>query len=326
MFFKQQTPCDTKIINAEIDSVCAVVVTFFPDQGFDERLQILLPQVGMVVILDNTPEDSRVFRLKEYYENDARILVIENQANVGIAAALNQGLGVACERSYGWIITLDQDTKCYPDMLQTLTNVYEACKSRVAVIGGNYFDFRKKRLRVPSGEPNEFLEQKTVITAGSLINTHVAQALGGFREEYFIDQVDHEFCLRARAHGYHVYISRKPVMEHSIGGPNRPLIPLLGIAPPDHPPLRKYYIARNSIVLMMEYWKLEPVWCLHRMVNLLLECGSIMMLQNDSFAKLRAFFAGIVDGVCRRMGSCHNKLLSKFPRTSESPQIYFGEQ
>lgn len=290
-------------------SVCAVVVAFFPEQGFVERLHVLLPQVGKVVIVDNTPEEDRILGRKEFYGNDAQILVLENRSNLGIAAALNQGLGVAVELGFKWILTLDQDTKCYPDMVRTLFQVYEACGKQPSVIGGNYYDFRKKQLRVRMEEGEKFIEQKTVITAGCLIDTCLATAIGGFREDYFIDQVDHEFCLRARSKGYRVYISRMPVMEHSIGGADRPHRFLLGLAPPDHSPLRKYYIARNSFVSVMDFWKVEPVWCLHRMVGLLLEAGSIALLQKHPISKLRAFFAGIVDGVHRRMGLCMREWL-----------------
>ncbi|HCI12764.1 MAG: glycosyltransferase [Gallionellales bacterium GWA2_60_142] len=292
-------------------SVCAVVVAYFPDQGFEARLHVLLPQVGKVVVVDNTPEEDRILGLKEFYGNDAQILVIENRSNLGIAAALSQGLGVAVELGFEWILTLDQDTKCYPDMVLTLLQVYESCGKRPSVIGGNYYDYRKKQLRIRMDAGVEFIEQKTVITAGCLIDTCLATAIGGFRDDYFIDQVDHEFCLRARSKGYRVYISRLPVMEHSIGDADRPHRFLLGLAPPDHSPLRKYYIARNSLVSAMDYWKVEPVWCLQRMVWLLLEAGSIALLQKNPIFKLRAFFAGISDGMHRRMGPCRSELLSE---------------
>ncbi|BBJ00032.1 glycosyl transferase [Ferrigenium kumadai] len=275
-----------------------------------------------MVVVDNTPEEDRILGLKEFYGNDARISVIENPANVGIAAALNQGLAFALEYGYEWIITLDQDTKCYPNMVQTLLQVYEACGAKPAVIGGNYYDLRKGRLRLPAGE-GLFLEQKAVITAGSLINTSLARAIGGFREDYFIDQVDHEFCLRARANGYRVFISRIPVMEHGIGGADSPLIPLLGIVLPDHSPLRKYYIVRNTLVGVMDYWRHEPLWCLHRLARLLFELASIVVLQKDRFSKLHAFAAGVMDGMLGRMGPCRREWLCRQPcAKNESPSIH----
>jgi rhamnosyltransferase len=307
MGVEYQHVTDNNATNSAINSVCAVVVTYFPDQGFDERICTLLPQVGMLVIVDNTPDDKRICNLKKIYGNDARICVIENSENLGIATALNQGLKTALENHYKWIVTLDQDTKPYSDMVRTLLNVSEGCGVEAVVIGGNYFDYRKKRLRISVAGADGFAEQKTVITAGCLINAEIARMIGGFREDYFIDQVDHEFCLRARAHGYRVLISSRPVMEHSIGGADRPHRFLLGLAPPDHSPLRKYYIARNSLVTVMEYWKLEPLWCLDRLVGVLLEFLLIVLLQKNPVSKLMEFLRGIADGACRQMGARQTK-------------------
>jgi len=43
--------------------------------------------------------------------------------------------------------------------------------------------------------------------------------IGVFREEFFIDRVDFEYCLRAKARGYCVIRTRKPLMSHTIGTP-----------------------------------------------------------------------------------------------------------
>ncbi len=127
--------------------------------------------------------------------------------------------------------------------------------------------------------------------------------MGGFREDYFIDQVDHEFCLRARAHGHQVVISRKPVMAHSVGESGGVWMPWLGVLP-NHPPVRKYYIARNTVVTVKAYWRREPQWCLRRLARLLLGLGGMAFLEKQGFAKVRAFAGGIADGLHGRMGPC----------------------
>ncbi|BAN36201.1 putative glycosyltransferase [Sulfuricella denitrificans skB26] len=285
------------------EAVCAVVVAYFPDDGFVERLKTLIPQVGKLVVVDNTPTQGCAQQIMALGESDGRIHLIENHRNAGVAAALNQGLEHALQIGCKWLLTLDQDTWCYPDMVTSLLQVHEACKPKAAVIGGNYFDAQNHQLKVPADGETECLEQKTVITSGSLVDVGVARAVGGFREDYFIDQVDHEFCLRVRAHGYRVVISRKPVMEHSVGRPGGAWLPLLGILP-NHPPLRKYYIARNTVVTVVEYWRREPDWCLRRSVRLLLGLLLMSTLEKQRLAKVRAFAAGFMDGVRRRMGPC----------------------
>lgn len=290
-----------------------MTVAYYPDEHFCERLQRLLPQVKILVV-DNTPAPGGRLALA-LGGCGGRIHLIENHRNVGIAAALNQGLEYALQMGCKWLLTMDQDTRCHPDMVPSLLRALDACGANVAVVGSNYFDAHNHRPMFPASGDRECLEQKTVITSGSLVDGAVARALGGFREDYFIDQVDHEFCLRVRAHGYRVVVSRKPVMEHSVGKPGGVRLPFLGVLP-SHPPLRKYYIARNTVVTVANYWRQEPEWCLRRLLRLLLGLGYMAVLEKDRVAKVRAFMAGITDGVVGRMGPCARAWLLRADRGS----------
>jgi rhamnosyltransferase len=157
---------------------------------------------------------------------------------------------------------------------------------------------------VPIGKnDDDFLEQKTVITSGCLVDVRQALSIGGFRADYFIDQVDHEFCLRARANGYIVIISRKPLMTHSVGRLGGARLPFLGVLP-NHPPVRKYYIARNTVVTVASYWRKEPDWCLRRLVRLFLGLIEMALLEEHKVSKVCAFAGGVADGLRNRMGPC----------------------
>ncbi len=295
--------CDVLPAEIAVRDVCAVVVAFFPDGDFEQRLLAVLPQVTALVVVDNTPGGACARRLQALEVDGVCIHLIENLENVGIAAALNQGVDYALELHYSWVLTLDQDTQCYPDMVAILMRVYAVCTPKPVVVGGNYVDPRKGALTVGASAEGAHREVKTVITSGSLVNARLAYEMGGFREDYFIDQVDHEFCLRVRSHGGLVVISRQPVMTHSVGGAGGVWVPFLGILPA-HPPLRKYYIARNSVVIIATYWRREPGWCLRRSVRLVLGLCLMAILEEQKLAKVRAFAAGVVDGIFRRMGSC----------------------
>lgn len=287
-------------------NVCAVVVAYFPDGEFEARLNTILPQVARLVVVDNTPNG--IFLSQDLIAAwGVRLHSIANHSNKGVAAALNQGLEYAYQQGYPWLLTLDQDTLCYRNMVSVLGKAYEDCSPRPALIGSNYLDPRSSRPKVPA-HGKIWLEQKTVITSGGLVDANIALSIGGFREDYFIDQVDHEFCLRLRIQGFRVVISSEPVMEHSVGRPGGIGIPFLGILP-NHPPLRKYYIARNTVVTIAEYWKQEPEWCLRRLVRLVLGLGLMAVLEENRVAKVRAFVAGTVDGILHRLGPCKRKWL-----------------
>lgn len=289
-------------------NVCAVVVAYFPDEDFEARLRTILPQVARLVVVDNTP-DAIALSPDLVAAWGERLHCIANHANRGVAAALNQGLEYALQQGLPWLLALDQDTQCYPNMVGILGNVYKGSSPRPALIGSNYLDPRNNKPKVPT-QGSACLEQKTVISSGSLIDAEIAVLIGGFREDYFIDQVDHEFCLRLRTQGCRIVISREPVMAHSVGRPGGVGVPFLGILP-NHPPLRKYYIARNTVITISAYWRQEPEWCLRRFVRLILGLGHMAVLEENSVAKVRAFTAGIVDGIFHRLGPCQRKWLTR---------------
>ena len=286
------------------NKVCAVLVAYFPDVEFSTRLRVVLPQVGALVVIDNTPEGSASWITLLPDDERARISVIENRSNLGVAAALNQGLNHANQTGCRWLLTLDQDTQCFPDIVDTLRSIAVSSHPKPAIVGGNYFDAKRDRHDVPVGDGSKCLDRKTVITSGCLVDTAFALAIGGFREDYFIDQLDHEFCLRARSKGGRVVVSRKPVMEHSVGGATGPRVPILGTMLPDHPPLRKYYITRNTIVTIADFWSQEPGWCLRRSARLLIGLFGMATIEDHRLAKVLAFILGAKDGIQRRMGPC----------------------
>lgn len=283
--------------------VCAVVVAYYPDREFADRVCVILPQVDAMIVVDNTPATAGPSPLAAFQQEDGKLRVLRNGENRGLGFALNQGLDHALQSGCDWLLTLDQDTRCYSDTVRTLLNVGAACVPSPAVIGGNYFDPRNRKARVSTAFAGEFIEQKTVITSGSLVDVRLAHDIGGFRADYFVDQLDHEFCLRVRARGGRVVISRKPAMVHSVGESGGVWLPLLGRLP-NHTPLRKYYVARNSFVTIAAYWRTEPDWCLRRVVRLV--GGLILMatLERQRLANVRAFAAGMADALAGRMGAC----------------------
>jgi len=290
------------------NTACAVVVTYFPGEGFIDLLRQLERQIDRMVVVDNTPATSGLMDLRLVIQSFPSVTLIENRSNKGIATALNQGLELAENEGYDWLLTLDQDTQCSPDMVTTLLELSQQCQLKPMVIGSNYFDPQSGRTKVPVvGDGNSYLEQWTVITSGSLIDVQMALSIGGFREDYFIDQVDHEFCLRARAHGHTVAMCRKPVMTHSVGRPGGVRLPFLGILP-NHPPVRKYYIARNTVVTVATYWRTEPSWCFRRAVRLFLGLIEMAILEQHRVAKIYAFSFGVADALRKRMGPCLREL------------------
>jgi rhamnosyltransferase len=90
------------------ETICAIVVTYFPDAQFVERLNRIRGQVGLTVAVDNTG-DTNVENLVGHPDGPHHE-VIRNAEDLGIGAALNQGLTRAKDLGFKWVSTFDQDS------------------------------------------------------------------------------------------------------------------------------------------------------------------------------------------------------------------------
>ena len=95
-----------------------------PDAGFVDRLAVLRTQVDGLVVVDNTNGQEAAGATALPATVTAQIHLIGNAENLGIAAALNQGLHHALATGCHWLLTLDQDTHSYPDMVSTLCETW----------------------------------------------------------------------------------------------------------------------------------------------------------------------------------------------------------
>jgi rhamnosyltransferase len=283
--------------------VCAVLVTYHPDNELPDRVRRVLRQVGKLVIVDNGSDARQVEMLRELAANQAIILQL-NQANLGVACALNLGIARAIAFGFTWALLLDQDSRADEAMVQTLFAVRSAFPERdkLAVIGSGFLDVESREAgNEAQGEPWE--EVESVITSGSLIPLATHAAIGPFREEFFIDYVDSEYCFRARAKGFRVIKTRKPIMSHSIGAPTEHNLLWMNKWTTNHSPDRRYYIARNDTVMLREYGGYEVgLWALKSLARRLRTCKRIVLYEQMKISKIIAVAQGWYDGVRGHMG------------------------
>lgn len=283
--------------------VCAVLVTYHPDNELPDRVRRVLRQVGTLVIVDNGSDARQVEMLRELAANQAIILQL-NPANLGVARALNLGIARAVALGFTWALLLDQDSRVDEAMVQTLFAVRSAFPERdkLAVIGSGFLDVESREAgNEAQGEPWE--EVESVITSGSLIPLATHAAIGPFREEFFIDYVDSEYCFRARAKGFRVIKTRKPIMSHSIGAPTEHNLLWMNKWTTNHSADRRYYIARNDTVMLREYgayvWGL---WALKSLARRIRTCKRIVLYEQMKTSKIVAVAQGWYDGVRGHMG------------------------
>ena len=56
-----------------------------------------------------------------------------------------------------------------------------------------------------------------VITSGNIVSVHAWETIKGYEEDYFIDDVDTEFCFKMNLSGFQVLLVQGAFLIHFIG-------------------------------------------------------------------------------------------------------------
>ena len=285
-------------------SVAAVVVTFHPGPDLATMLASLVNQAGAIIVVDNGSCAADLSSLAEPVLRD-RVEIVANAENRGIGAGLNQGLRRAKERGFSWVLTLDQDSVPFPSLVAAGARAFEAHpdRERLAAIGASLVGEDRSS---PASIPNAaaaYRRVPAVITSGALHSVRAWEWLGGFREDYFIDCVDTEFCLRARARGLDVIAATEPALGHNIGTPTRKRALGRWMMPTNHSPLRRYYMTRNRLSLWRRYARSDGRFVLKDMRQSIREWIGVAFAEGDRPAKFRAGIAGLIDAPLGRFGA-----------------------
>lgn len=278
------------------ENTCAVIVTYHPNINFLQSYTAIAEQFPFVFVVDNNSNTNEILFIEQCIQPSLSHIVFNSQ-NLGIAAALNQGVALASQRGFQWVVTFDQDTNVNPHLLETLIETTRKFGEANVVVGSNYWDANQRKYFINDFSQTKFCRRKTLITAGMLFPLRIIKEIGGFREDYFIDSVDFEFCLRARKNGWPVIVTTECIMTQFIGKKSNNK--LSGF---DHPPIRKYYIVRNTIVTVITYFFHEPKWCLGQFYRLWRDLIAIIVFEDKKINKLIAYFVGVIHGLVGRMG------------------------
>jgi rhamnosyltransferase len=282
-----------------MEHICAVFVTFRPDKDFPGRVAIVKRQVACVVIVDNGSDPPAVEMLRRV-SSGSNIHLIPNHDNLGIATALNQGVRYAKTRGYSWALTFDQDTVADDKMVGTLLDVYANFdkKEKIAVLGSGYrIENGGNPLLNEKGDRYAWVEQKDVITSGSLMSIAVFDVIGPFRDRFFIDHVDTEYCLRARSKGFKIIVTRMPIMQHDIGASSTHLLLWKRTGTTNHSALRRYYNTRNLFALVREYLFREPIWAISTLYSWAKGIVLVCLFERERLTKLKSIASGVLHGL-----------------------------
>ena len=223
--------------------IAAVVVWYNPTEQQSAYIRHYAPAVERVYIVDNSAADNT--RLAQPIAN---AVYLPNHTNHGIATALNTGFEQAIADGAKWILSFDQDSQIDADTLREYIRLCEACEIPNVGLFAPYPFYGNDLLN-----SNTVYEKRdTVITSGSLMSADTYRQVGRFRDEFFIDLVDDDYCARIKRLGKEVILVNPIVMEHRLGN-GFVEVPILHHRFIEHNALRHYYIVRNTLFMQRDY-------------------------------------------------------------------------
>lgn len=261
------------------ENTAIIVVTYNPDDRFMHALSMHEKIVNIVIIVDNASNNK-----SEWINRVRGHVLIENNVNLGIGAALNKGIRIAKKLKMDYILTFDQDSIPVENILE-LYGIH--MNENIALIGTRY-------AQEVSGKTKISLKQTlTIITSGCLHNLEAVSKVGDYDESLFIDGVDFDFSIRCKEKGYIVTRSKESLISHRLGNPKKKW----GIESSNHTILRRYYMSRNHVILTRRYGLKYPIWLLKKQYFFISDIAKLILVEDDKTNKLQAIIRGIKDGI-----------------------------
>ena len=290
-------------------SSCAIIVTYNP------VITALLELVGQLsketdfIIVDNGTEGiSSIVESINVYKQCREIIRLNK--NEGLAKALNVGINWSVGQDYKFVFLFDQDSSLCDLFVQRMIRAYEDARGKaeahIAAVGPRIINpqtMRQTRFKLFNRfvfrSDVRFAESTThyvadfLITSGTLLCLETIKYIGGMKESYFIDNVDLEWCFRAKSKGYELVGTDDAILYHAIGErSSNPLVRAGYMA--QHNPQRSYFSSRNRVHLYgVDY---SPAgWKYRDLVRFILKTIWLLITSPDRKEYGRNIFSGIKD-------------------------------
>lgn len=260
--------------------ISSVTILYNFDENVINNIKTYENYVDEVILIDNSDEKKYFEKYKKDIEKYTYISMGEN---VGIAKALNEGIMYSKEKGYEWILTMDQDTRLTTNIIDKYKYIINELKDDKNIILSPIYVFDRKKTQKFQG----IREIDYVMQSANLLNVKSFLDVGKFKEEFFIDVVDYEFCLRARKKGYKIISCGDIEVIHNPGITKKSK--LLKIKYGYCNKFRIYYQARNLLWTAKKYRNVKMLFIL------LYKFVKIILFFDRKIEFLQYYFKGIKD-------------------------------
>lgn len=273
--------------------VAAVVLTYHPDAEVVPNIEALSAQVARVFVIDNSPGEESA-RILAPVSRRADVEILEQPGNVGVARGFNAGIRAALAAGFDDVWIFDQDSTVTEGSLGRLLAARDAVGEKAGVIGPALRSNATGMIYSRESGTGAH-EVDVLISSGSLFSRSLLEAIGLHDQPLFIDYVDHDICLRARAHGFHNYKVYDAILDHSFGDSDPATIFGRRVYRSNYSTMRHFHAARNRLIVIRRHgfgrWFWEDAWFTAK------AWAKVLLLERDKGSKVAAALRGVWAGV-----------------------------
>ena len=179
-----------------------------------------------IIIVDNASSDGSIKYVNDYYPE---LIIIQNEKNLGFAAAVNQGIKIS---SSEYVFLLNNDVELEPDCISNLINCIEKDKNIFAAsskmvqytdrnkmddAGDEYTIFGWTRKVGDGKSPDLYTTEREIFSAcagAAIYRKSILDEIGCFDENFFAYMEDVDISYRARIRGYKCVYCPEAVVYH----------------------------------------------------------------------------------------------------------------
>ncbi|MBD2703596.1 glycosyltransferase [Spirosoma sp. BT702] len=277
------------------DIAGSVVLYNSPIEVLD-NISTYIDQISKLYVVDNSVTPNAEL-IKELQKN-SKIKYISLQGNKGIATALNFAAQEALADNYSVLLTMDDDTQTPSSMIDEMITFWNQFPHPIGILSGSH---HSKLKHVP------YRRLLYTLTSGNLLNLDAYTSVGNFKDDLFIDHVDHEYGLRLNEKGYQVIEIPSIRLVHRLGYIQQIKLGSRTIAEfGSHSPIRLYYYTRNGLHLSRIYLKQSPAFVLNFVENLSKLFIKAILLQKDRKHRIKMLTKGLIDGWNGNLGKINS--------------------
>ncbi len=267
--------------------IAGIVTLYYPTLEVKENILSYLDEIDQLYVVDNTPDQ----RNEKLLPIDKKIKYFFQNGNIGVAKALNIGAKKAIEEGYEWLLTMDQDSRFSKNSVSKMKSYLQTTKEKkIGLITPWHV------VNTGIKKPKEKIDYPfEVMTSGNIISLNAYQKVKGYKDWFFIDDIDIEYCMNLNLHGYKIIRLNEIELNHDLGAIEVKRLFNRNFVCSNHNYIRRYYMVRNTFYLCDQYETYYKDYCRFLKRGLRGQLQNIILFEKDKIRKVRNMYRGYRD-------------------------------